>query len=158
MASYFLSVLFVKKLRKEIGSCIDYKRLNAITKKDRYQILLIRKIQAQLKSAKYLNKIDIRQVFYQIRISEDLKNLTTFLTRFDSFVLTGLRASRFTHSASKPSGTYLDLANIVDPLASRSEWGQNASMKTSYLTGQFACYKFMQKIILSLILMQVLQK
>ena len=84
-ASYSSPVLFVKKPGGEIRFCVDYKRLNAITKKDRYPIPLIEEILAQLKSAKYFTKIDICQVFYQIRMSEDSEELTTFLTRFGAF-------------------------------------------------------------------------
>ena len=57
-------------------------KFNAITKKDRYPISLIEETLAQLKGAKYFIKIDISQTFYQIRMSEDLKELTIFLTRF----------------------------------------------------------------------------
>ncbi len=39
----------------------------------------------QLEGAKYFTKIDIRQASYQIRMSEDSKELTTFLTRFGAF-------------------------------------------------------------------------
>ena len=38
---YFLPVLFVKKLEGRIQFCVDYKKLNTITKKDCYPILLI---------------------------------------------------------------------------------------------------------------------
>ncbi len=41
-ASYSLPVLFVKKPGGEIRFCVDYRRLNAITKKDRYLIPLIK--------------------------------------------------------------------------------------------------------------------
>ena len=85
LAFYSLLVLFVKKQRAGIWSCINYKKINAITKKDHYRIPLIEEILAQLKGAKYFTKIDIHQTFYQIRISEDLKKLITFLTRFGVF-------------------------------------------------------------------------
>ena len=85
LASYSLPVLFVKKLGGEIQFCVDYRRLNTITKKDRYPIPLIEEILAQLEGAKYFTKIDIRQAFYRIRMSKDSKELTTFLTRFGTF-------------------------------------------------------------------------
>ena len=85
LASYSLLVLFVKKSAGGIRFCVDYKKLNAITKKDRYPIPLIEETLAQLEGAKYFTKIDIRQAFYRIRMSEDSEELTTFLTRFGVF-------------------------------------------------------------------------
>ncbi len=84
-ASYSSPVLFVKKPGGGIRFCVDYRRLNAITKKDRYPIPLIEKTLAQLEGAKYFTKITIRQTFYRIRMFEDLEELTTFLTRFSVF-------------------------------------------------------------------------
>ena len=84
-ASYSLPVLFIKKPERGIQFCVDYKRLNTITKKDCYPIPLIEETLAQLKGAKYFTKIDIRQAFYQIRIFKDSEELTTFLTRFGVF-------------------------------------------------------------------------
>ena len=80
-----MPILFVKKPGGGIRFCVDYKRLNAITKKDRYPIPLIEETLAQLEDAKYFTKIDIRQAFYRIRMSEDSEELTTFLTRFGAF-------------------------------------------------------------------------
>ena len=64
LASYSSPVLFVRKPGGRIRFCVDYQRLNAITKKDRYPILLIEETLAQLKGAKYFTKIAIRQAFY----------------------------------------------------------------------------------------------
>ena len=46
LSSYSLSVLFIKKPKEGIWFCVDYKRLNNITKKDRYLISLIEEILA----------------------------------------------------------------------------------------------------------------
>ena len=59
-----MPILFVKKLGEEIQFCINYKRLNTITKKNCYPILLIKETLAQLEGVKYLTKIDIHQAFY----------------------------------------------------------------------------------------------
>ena len=63
-ASYSLPVLFVKKAEGGIQFYVDYRRLNAITKKDCYPIPLIKETLAQLEGAKYFTKIYIHQVFY----------------------------------------------------------------------------------------------
>ncbi len=83
--SYSLPVFFVKKPEGGIRFCVDYRRLNAITKKDRYLIYLIEETPAQHEDAKYFTKIDICQAFYQIKMSKDSEELTIFLTRFDAF-------------------------------------------------------------------------
>ena len=75
----------VKKPEDGIRFWVTYKRLNAITKKDCYPIPLIEETLAQLEGAKYFTTIDIHQAFYQIRISEDLEEPTTFFTRFGAF-------------------------------------------------------------------------
>ena len=75
----------MKKPRGEIRFCVDYKKLNAITKKDHYPIPLIEETLAQIEGAKYFTKIDICQAFYQIKIFEDLEELITFLIRCDAF-------------------------------------------------------------------------
>ena len=77
--------MFVKKPGRGIRFCIDYQRLNAITKKDHYPIPLIKETLAQLENTKYFTKIDICQVFYWIKMSEDSEELTTFFIRFDAF-------------------------------------------------------------------------
>ena len=41
LALYLSLVLFIKKPSREIRFCIDYQRLNAITKKDWYPIFVI---------------------------------------------------------------------------------------------------------------------
>ena len=84
-APYSSPVLFVKKPGGGIRFCVDYRRLNAITKKDRYPIPLIEETSDQLEDAEYFIKIDIRQVFYRIRMSEDSEELITFLARFGAF-------------------------------------------------------------------------
>ena len=84
-APYSSPVLFVKKSSGGIQFCIDYQRLNAITKKYQYPIPLIEETSAQLEGAKYFTKINTCQAFHRIKMSEDSKELTTFLTRFGAF-------------------------------------------------------------------------
>jgi hypothetical protein len=71
--------MFVKKLGEGIRLCIDYRLLNAITKKDRYLILLIEETIANIAGCKIMTKLDIRKAFNKIRIAtpED-KDLLTF--------------------------------------------------------------------------------
>ena len=54
-----LPILLAKKSGDGIRFCVDYRRLNKLTKKDAYPISLVAKTLAQLKKAKVFTKIDI---------------------------------------------------------------------------------------------------
>ena len=80
--------MFVKKLKGSIRLCIDYKKLNVITKKDKYLILLIEETIARIIGYKIIIKLNIRKVFNRIRITtlED-KELLTFYILIRNFKL-----------------------------------------------------------------------
>ena len=75
-------MLFVKKPSGGLRFYIDYRKLNALTRKDRYPLPLIDETLARISSAKIFTKLDIRQAFYRIRIHPDSEDLTTFRTRY----------------------------------------------------------------------------
>ncbi|TVY54323.1 hypothetical protein LCER1_G006692 [Lachnellula cervina] len=62
-------VLFALKPRGGLQFCINFHKLNAITRKDRYLLPLINEILKQISQAK---------AFYQIRMDLELKELTIF--------------------------------------------------------------------------------
>jgi hypothetical protein len=84
-APFASPVLFAKKPGGGWRFCVDYRKLNAITKKDRYPLPLIEETLARLARAKVFTKLDIRQAFYRIRMKEGLEDLTTFRTRYGSY-------------------------------------------------------------------------
>jgi len=65
-APFASPVLFVRKLGGGLRFCVNYRKLNAITKKDRYPLPLIKETLAQIIGAKFLTKIDIRHAFNRI--------------------------------------------------------------------------------------------
>jgi hypothetical protein len=78
-------MLFVKKPSGGLWFCINYRKLNALTHKDRYPLPLIDETLTCISGAKIFTKLDIRQAFYRIRIHPDLKDLTTFCTRYRAY-------------------------------------------------------------------------
>ena len=62
--------------------CIDYRALNAITKKDRYPLPLIHETLNNIYKAKWYTKLDVIAAFHKIRIQEGDEWLTAFRTRF----------------------------------------------------------------------------
>jgi hypothetical protein len=78
--------MFVKKPGGGIRLYVDYRRLNVITKKDRYPIPLIKETMANVAGYKIMTKLDIQKAFNRIRIAtlED-KDLLTFCTPLGNF-------------------------------------------------------------------------
>ncbi|KAI1004189.1 hypothetical protein K3495_g4019 [Podosphaera aphanis] len=64
-------VLPAKKPGGGLRFCVDYRGLNAITKKDRYPLPLICETLYQLAKARWFTKVDIRTAFHRLRIKGD---------------------------------------------------------------------------------------
>jgi hypothetical protein len=74
-------VIFVKKPGGGLRFCVDYRKLNEITIKNRYPIPLIQETLNRLSNAKYYTKLDIIAAFNRIRIARGQEHLTAFRTR-----------------------------------------------------------------------------
>jgi hypothetical protein len=75
-------VLFVRKPGGGLRFCVDYRALNAITKKDRYPIPLIQETLNQIGRAKWFTKLDVSAAFHKIRIAKGQEWMTAFRTRY----------------------------------------------------------------------------
>ena len=78
-------VLFAKKPGGGLRFCVDYRGINAITKKDRYPLPLIKETLNALNSAKWLTKLDVSAAFHRIRIAKGEEWKTAFRTRYGLF-------------------------------------------------------------------------
>jgi len=58
-AFYAAPILFVKKGNGLLRLCVDYRKLNALTKKDPYPIPLIDEMMARICNARIFTKLDI---------------------------------------------------------------------------------------------------
>lgn len=84
-APYASPVLFVQKHDGSLRFCVDYRKLNAITIRNRYPIPLIEEALARVIGCKYLTKLDIIAAFNKLRMHPDSEDLTTFTTSFGAF-------------------------------------------------------------------------
>ncbi|XPS81508.1 hypothetical protein M3J07_013470 [Ascochyta lentis] len=78
-------VLFVQKPGGRLQFCVDYRALNALTKKDRYPLPLIKETLNMIGQATWYTKLDVTAAFHKIRIAEGQEWMTAFRTRFGSY-------------------------------------------------------------------------
>ena len=75
-------VIFVKKPGRGLRFCVDYCRLNEISRKDSYPIPRIDETLRTIAAAKYIPKVDVISAFHRIRIKDGDEWKTAFNTRF----------------------------------------------------------------------------
>ena len=78
-------ILLAEKPGGGIRFCVDYWKLNELTKKDAYPLLLIAETIARLKKAVIFMKLDIRQAFHKLRMAVESEDATTFASRFGAY-------------------------------------------------------------------------
>ena len=75
-------VIFVKKLGGGLRFCIDYRRLNEISRKDSYPISRIDETLRTIAAAKYISKVDVISTVHQICVKDGDEWKMAFNTRF----------------------------------------------------------------------------
>ncbi|KAG1580706.1 hypothetical protein G6F48_010280 [Rhizopus delemar] len=78
-------VILVKKKNGEYRMVIDYRKLNAVTKKDAYPLPRIDDLLDTLGKAKVFSALDMRAGFHQVPMEEDSKELTAFTTKYGTY-------------------------------------------------------------------------
>jgi len=84
-ASYASLILFAEKKDESLRFCVDYRKLNALTKRNRYSLPLIDETLARIQESKYLIQLNIIVAFNKLRMHSNSKDLTIFITFFDSY-------------------------------------------------------------------------
>src|SRR6266481_9002008 len=78
-------VLFAKKKDGTLRLCVNFRKLNRITRRDQYPIPLITNLINQLGSAQIYTKFDLRAGYYNVCIAAGHEWKTTFRTHYSSF-------------------------------------------------------------------------
>ncbi len=84
-ASYASFILFVEKKDDSLRFCVDYRKLNALTKRNRYSLSLIDETLARIQESKYLTRLNIIVAFNKLRMHSDSEDLTIFIIFFDFY-------------------------------------------------------------------------
>ena len=77
--------MFVKKKDGTLRLCIDYRKLNKVTVKNKYSLPRIDDLFDQMRGAKVFSKIDLRYGYHQVRIKDEEIHKTTFRTRYGHY-------------------------------------------------------------------------
>ncbi|GKF90444.1 putative reverse transcriptase domain-containing protein, partial [Tanacetum coccineum] len=78
-------VLFVKKKDDSFQMCIDYRKLNKLTVKNRYPLSRINDLFEQLQRSSVYSKIDLRSGYHQLRVCDEDIPKTAFKTRYGHY-------------------------------------------------------------------------
>ncbi|CAD6221826.1 GSCOCG00011651001-RA-CDS, partial [Cotesia congregata] len=71
-------VIMVKKATGEYRMCLDFRRLNAISKPCAYPLPLMTWILDQLSGAKFISKIDLKHAYHQVKLDPASREYTAF--------------------------------------------------------------------------------
>jgi hypothetical protein len=80
------SIMFMKKTNNLFKFCVDCRKLYQLIEKNRYSLLLIDETLIYLNKAKYFFKLDIKQTFHCIKVTNvEFEDLIIFRTRFNVY-------------------------------------------------------------------------
>jgi hypothetical protein len=78
-------VLFIRKKTGELRLCVDYRGLNAITKKNQYPVPLVHDLLDRVQGCKVFSVIDLKSAYSHLRVKEGDEWKTAFRTPLGLF-------------------------------------------------------------------------
>jgi len=83
--SYASLILFVEKKDDSLRFCVDYRKLNALIKRNHYFLSLIDETLACIQDSRYLTQLNIIVIFNKLRMHSSSEDLTIFIISFDFY-------------------------------------------------------------------------
>ncbi len=84
-ALYFSLILFILKANENLQFCVDYQKLNAIIKRNRYFLSLINEVIDKIVDCKHLTWLNIISTFNKLQMHSDSKNYTIFIITLEVY-------------------------------------------------------------------------
>ncbi len=84
-ASYASLILFIEKKDDSLRFCVNYRKLNALIKRNRYLLSLIDETLARIQDSKYLTQLNIIVIFNKLHMHSSSEDLTIFIISFDFY-------------------------------------------------------------------------
>ena len=73
-------IVLVKKKDGTLRFCVDYRRLNSVTKADTFPLPRMDDISDQLRNCKFFSTLDLKSGYWQIRVHPNSQEKTAFVT------------------------------------------------------------------------------
>ena len=80
-STYASPVVMVKKPNGKYRFCVDYRWLNAITKRDPYPLPLIQDLMTAFNGSQYFTTLDFTGAYWQVPLTDDSKPKSAFVTQ-----------------------------------------------------------------------------
>jgi len=77
-----LPVVVVEKKNGKLRLCVDYRKLNNVTKKDSYPLPRIDDMLETLSDSQWFSSLDLASGFWQVELDQTTKEKTAFVTKF----------------------------------------------------------------------------
>jgi hypothetical protein len=71
-------IVMVKKPNGKYRFCLDFRKVNSISKKDAYPLPNMNGILDKLRSARYISTIDLSQAYFQLPLAKESREITAF--------------------------------------------------------------------------------
>jgi len=71
-------IVMIRKPNGTYRFCLDFRKLNSVSKKDAYPLPYMNAILDKLRSARYISTIDLSQAYFQIPLEKNSRKLTAF--------------------------------------------------------------------------------
>ncbi len=84
-ASYSSFVLFALKANEDLRFCVNYRKLNAIIKRNRYSLSLINEMINKIVGCRHLTWLDIISTFNKLQMHSDSENYTIFIIALEAY-------------------------------------------------------------------------
>ena len=81
-------IVLVKKKDGGVRFCVDYRRLNAVTRFDAFPLPIIEEIIDDLGNAAFISTLDLTKGYWQIPLTPDARDKTAFITPMGTFQFT----------------------------------------------------------------------
>ena len=78
-------MVVVPKPNGKVRICVDYTKLNANVKRENFPLPVIDQSLGRLTGAKFFSKLDANSGFFQVKLAQESKLLTTFITPIGRF-------------------------------------------------------------------------